>query len=122
MAKTVLTVKKFVTETPQTVTFDALHDTDGGVFKNTGEEYIMLKNADAEDAGTITIPAQIPELEVKDIGKVTKSDITVALPAGAIKMVGPLPRKIFSNADGNVELNVSGVAAASLEAYVFTKA
>jgi hypothetical protein len=122
MAATVLTINTIDTEATLTQTFEDMHDADGGKFKNTGREFVALHNSHAEDSATATLVAEYTSLKVPDIGNVTKANIAVSLAAGQTKIIGPLPRHVFNDADGNVQINVGGTAAAALQALVFKSA
>ncbi len=121
MASTVLTVNTIAVEGVPTQAFEATHDTDGAKFRNTGKEFLAIQNSGADNA-TATIVAEETALVVPDIGNVTKANIAVALTTGQIKIVGPLPRHVFNDADGNVQINVSGAGAADIKVLVFKSA
>lgn len=121
MPATVLTIKKLAVETPQALSFEAVDNVDGAVYKNSGKEFLALTNS-GEDAATATIVAQKTSFVSPDLGIVSKSNIEIALAAGATKIIAPLPRQIYNNAEGNVEIEVGGTGAADVEATAFVSA
>lgn len=74
----------------------------GDQFANTGREILYYKNA---SGGSITLtlaPAGVP-------GGLSLATYTVAIAAGAEKLIGPFDTSLFNNSSGFVTMTYSGV-------------
>ena len=97
------------TVTPQTLsnagitpTYNAATATDGDAFANDGNTFIHVKNASSQVTLTIQTPATVSGVAI--------AEQTVTIPATTgDKMIGPFNTTVFSQADGKVYLDWSGV-------------
>lgn len=55
------------------------------------------------DAGAQTVTIETPGT----VGDLTVSDRVIAVPAGATRVIGPLPPAVYNQADGTVNVNPS---------------
>lgn len=104
-----------LSETPLNPTF-ANATTSGGdkIDNDDGATILHLKNGGASSA-TVTVTAQDTSEEVAGFGAMTKADLVVTVPAGAERLVGPLPKRAFNDADGNLNLAYGGAGAADVD-------
>lgn len=94
---------------PQTVTLAGVAPTKNQAtaadwFYNSGRVFILMENLDAAERSVIINSQTGCNQEETD------HDITVVvLPANDWKMIGPLPKDRFNDADGKVHLTYAGV-------------
>lgn len=71
----------------------------GDDFKNTVEQrvFIHAKNGDTSQK-TVTVAATDSSEDFPGWGTMTKSDVSVSIPAGEDRFIGPFPVKAFGNA------------------------
>lgn len=81
----------------------------GDTFDNDGATYLHVKNGGA-GAITVTINSQKPCDQGFD------HDITVNVPAGGERIIGPFPRDRFNNDSGEVAVSYSGVTSVTVAA------
>jgi len=89
----------------------AAADAGGDEFPNGGRVFLQVKNGDTAQK-TVTINSQKPCDQGFD------HDITVNIPAGEERMIGPFDPSRFNNSAGRVEVSYSdatGVTVAALE-------
>lgn len=93
-----LTLQKIIEDglAPAYAAADALGDT----FQNdsSGRRFVHIKNNSAASVTVSAAPAR-STTEVQGFGEVTKGTISVAIPAGADRMIGPFPHIAFKNPD-----------------------
>ena len=72
--------------------------TEGGdLFTNTGKELLLINNGGvAENDLTIVTQATVDSEAV--------ADKVITIPAGEMHLIGPFPKGIYNNADGQVNL------------------
>jgi len=105
---TTLTVTEY-TDAAVAAASNAADTSNGNRFKNTDENvFVMFQNTHGSNSSTVTITAQTTSKYVPGYGTLTRADISVVLAAGAVKFVGPLPRNIFNDASGYVNMTYSG--------------
>ena len=76
----------------------------GDEFLNSGIEFIRVSNGHASATYTVTITAQTTSYINPLYGKLTKSDTTKAISAGASAYFGPFKQKPWNDADNKVQL------------------
>lgn len=74
----------------------------GDSFANSGKEMIWIKNGDSSSM-TLTIATNATT------DGLTVPNRTVAVAAGATKLIGPFPTPIYNDVNGNVQLTYSAV-------------
>lgn len=106
----------------QTITEDGLDPTlsnaagGGDSFANTGKEFLYVENTDAS-SHTVTVSAQLSSTTDKQYGKLSKSDVSVAVPAGEFRLIGPFAPSAF-NSSGSASITYS--AATGMKVAVLT--
>lgn len=80
----------------------------GDQFPNTGREYLQIFNG---DSGSHTVT---PVTQLAPDGQ-TVSALTVAVPAGATKVIGPFPPGVYNDVNGNVQLTYSAVTSVTVK-------
>lgn len=88
----------------------------GDDFKNSGNEFLYVENTDGS-SHTVTVSAQISETDDRQYGKLSKSDVSVAVPAGEFRLIGPFPPSAF-NSSGKADITYS--AATGMNVAVLT--
>lgn len=78
----------------------------GDKFVNTGNELLYIKNG---GVGSITLT-----LDAQTVAGLTITDPTVAVAAGAEKIVGPFDPRYFTDATGFLNLTYSGVTSVTV--------
>lgn len=69
----------------------------GDTYTNTGKEFVHVKNGSASPV-TVTCDAAIASLSVAGYGSLTKAGVSVAIPAGEDRFIGPLGTVAFGAA------------------------
>lgn len=84
-----------VTESGLNATYNAA-DAGGDTFANDSSEKIFLhvKNGDASEH-TVTVTPVTTSKEVQGFGSMTKSNVSVAVPASEERFIGPFPFQAF---------------------------
>lgn len=100
-----LTVQN-ISLTGLTPTFTAA-DSLGDEFPNDGNAFLVVKNDGASDI-TVTIDSQKPCSYGYD------HDITVTVPAGGEKWIGPFPQSRFNDTSGRVQVSYSDVTSVTV--------
>lgn len=87
-----------VTESGLEATYSAA-EAGGDTFNNSqgGRTFIHVKNGDAS-SHTVTVTPDQSSKEVAGFGTLTKPEISVAIPAGEERFIGPFPHLAFSSA------------------------
>jgi hypothetical protein len=80
---------------------------DGNTFPNTGKELVVIKNA---SVAPITLTVDV----VAKVDDMTVADRTVTLGAGETHYLGPWPKAVYNDDNGNVKLTYSGVVTLTL--------
>lgn len=87
----------------------------GDEFANDGATLLLVNNQDAS-AKTVTITAQTTTDVDAQLGKLTKSNRIVNVPAGEIRVIGPLPSKAFNDVNGRAQVSYSAVTSVTVAA------
>ena len=77
-------------------------DSGGDEFVNSGKAFIWIKNNDTS-AHTVTIDSQEPCSYGYD------HDVSVQVPAGEERLIGPFPKNRFNDSEGKVQISYDGV-------------
>ena len=78
--------------------------TGGDEFLNSGIEFIRISNGHASATYTVTVTAQTTSYINPIYGKLTKSDASIAVSAGASAFLGPFKQKPWNDSDNKVQL------------------
>lgn len=89
---------------------------DGDVFANTGKEFLHVKNGGGGSI-TVTITPARTSTSTPAFGDLTKAAVSVAVAAGAEKMIGIFEPHPFNNTSGQVVVNYSGVTSVTSAAF-----
>ncbi len=73
--------------------------TDGNRFKNTGREFILLKNGGGVNPCIVTIPTP------QTFKGLTIQDSTISVAIGVDKTIGPFPPEAYNNPSGGTDPN-----------------
>ncbi|MGE5592590.1 MAG: hypothetical protein ACM3X3_02755 [Betaproteobacteria bacterium] len=103
----VLTIQR-LTSAGMTPSFAAA-DVAGDKFANNGRTLLVVKNGSASPV-TVTVNSQ------RKCDQGFDHDVTVEVPAGSEKWIGPLDPARFNNASGQVEVAYSAVASVTVAA------
>lgn len=89
---------------------------DGDTIANPTDQRTLLhvKNGGGGSI-TVTIPAVLSAISDPRVGSVDVADLSVAVPAGEERMIGPFPAAYVDSA-GDVTVNYSGVASVTAAA------
>lgn len=85
----------------------------GDSFTNTGREVVHVKNGGGAPV-TVTVKSRNTTPDLPGYGPVGKPDVTVAVPAGGDRHIGPFPSRAFNDADARVSLTWSSAASVTL--------
>lgn len=66
----------------------------GDSYANTGKEFVHVKNGSGVSV-TVTCDAAVPSVTVAGYGALTKAGVSVAIPAGENRFIGPLGTVAF---------------------------
>lgn len=77
----------------------------GDVFKNTGHEFLVVRNANGASTRTVTFAI------TQVVDGITPAGKAVTLALSTTRMIGPFPPEIYNNSDGNVSVTYSDSAA-----------
>lgn len=81
----------------------------GDQFTWGARRFIHIKNGDAS-SHTLTVASQY----ASDPQGLTSADLTVSIPAGEERMVGPFSERAFADSDGNVQLSYDAVTSVTV--------
>jgi hypothetical protein len=84
---------------------------------DNGNVFLHVKNGDASPH-TVTVTAQRTSASVPGMGSTTKSNVSVAVPAGTERMIGPFAPLAFNDSSNNIAItydDVTSVTIAALE-------
>jgi len=91
------------------MTLTAVDDAGGSdLAPNQGGDTILHFQNDSAGASIITISAQVTEKVDSSLGKVSKADVVINVPAGETRTAGFFAKRAFNNASGNLVLTYSG--------------
>lgn len=82
----------------------------GDTVPNNGRTYIEIEDT-GTTAPTVTIASQV------DCDQGHTHDITVAVPSGGIKKIGPFPMNRFNNDDQQIEVTYSSETDVTIRAF-----
>lgn len=85
----------------------------GDAFLNNGHALLMIKNDDAS-AKTVTVTAQVTTDTDARLGKLTKANRQISVPAGEIRLMGPFPPAAFNDAAGKIQVTYSAVTSVTV--------
>lgn len=80
-------------------------DSGGDEFRNTGNEFLMVANANVGDSRTVSFALQ------KTIDGVAPDAREVEVEASTTMLIGPFPPSIYNDGDGLVQVSYSDSAA-----------
>jgi len=94
----------------------AAADAGGDTIKEDGTQrsFLAVDNGGGSEI-TVTITAQDTKVDAPGVGEVDIADMSVAVPAGEDRLIGPFP-SAFINDSGNVEVGYSDVTSVSVAA------
>lgn len=100
----------------------AAADVAGDVMPNDGKTVLHVKNAGVGSIN-VTITAQVASRDAgPGYGTYTRADLVVAVPNGGERIIGPLPKIAFNNAQGQAAIAYSGVTSVTVAALRFPPA
>lgn len=99
-----------VARTGLTPTFAAA-DVAGDEFVNDGNTLLHVKNGDAASK-TVTVASQVSSPPVGTAA----TDLAITIPAGEERMIGPLPKSAFDDANGKVQVTYDAVTSVTVAA------
>lgn len=79
----------------------------GDYFQNSGSEVLHVKNGSGSSV-TVTIITQAT------VDGMAVTDRTVAVPAGADRMIGPFPAGTYNDGDGRVQITYSATTSVTV--------
>ncbi len=79
----------------------------GDVFPNDGNTRLLVINGGGGSINVVATPQNT-------VNGLTLSAVTVAVAAGASKVIGPFPPQYFNNSSGQVVLTYSGVTSVTV--------
>lgn len=95
-------------------TYDSA-DSGGDTFPNNSDRVFLHVKNDDTGSHTVTIAAQVSETERPGYGPLAVSDISVDVPAGSAKFIGPVPRNAYGRKPDIQYDAVTSVSLAALE-------
>ncbi len=111
-----LTVQS-VAETAATANLQAVSAPSGNKFSNQQENVLLIvQNQSVSDAATVTVTAQSTSIIDSILGVVSKANQAITLAAGAVKILGPFPKRTFNTSSGYVEFVTAGTGSSSVYA------
>lgn len=108
MARTSISVQR-ITRSGANPSFESAN-VDGNSFDHDDEAFVWVKNGDtASKTVTVPTPRQVTGLDV--------ADLTVDVPAGEDRAIGPFPKDTFQQDDGTVHVDYSDVTSVTVGAF-----
>lgn len=83
----------------------------GDTLTNDGRTFLHVKNGDASEH-TVTIASRVTNAPAGT----TVSNLAVAVPAGGERLIGPLQKSAFNNAQNKVSLSYDAVTSVTIAA------
>lgn len=94
----------------------------GDKIRNPADGRLMLEVANGGGAAvTVTIAKQVSSVKVPHVGTLTVSDLTVSVPAGATRKIGPFSQG-YQDANGDVNISYSAVTSVTVAAITIPEA
>lgn len=87
----------------------------------TERTFLHVENGGASEI-TVTVTAQSSSLHVEGYGTLARANLSVAVPAGEGRMIGPFPPNAFKDSSGNVAVSYSDVTSVTVAALRLPKA
>ena len=109
MAMTDLTPQTIV-RTGLAMTYEAAN-VDGEMIPNAGRMFLHVKNGSAV---SVTVTVDTPGL----VDGLAVAQLTVAIPAGQERMIGPFPPGVYNQSSGNIHVTFSAVTTVTLAAFI----
>lgn len=81
----------------------------GDAFGNNGNTFVHVKNGDASSK-TVTLASQYSSPPVGT----AQSDLSVTIPAGEERMIGPFPQSGYNDGDSKVQISYDAVTSVTL--------
>lgn len=104
-----------VSETPLEATYSNADTVNGDKCVNkSGDVFLHLKNGGASEAD-VTVAAQVSSKDIPGYGPMSKSNLVVNIPAGEERFIGPFPSSAWSDSDGFLNWDYSGVGEADVD-------
>ncbi len=88
---------------------------------DNGDVFLHVKNGDAS-SHTVTVTAQRTSATVPGMGTTTKSNVAVAVPAGAERMIGPFAPLAFNDSSNDVAITYDDVTSVTIAALKMPRA
>jgi hypothetical protein len=92
----------------------------GDQFANNGEVILHIKNSDAS-SHTVTVTAQQTSHTIGNVGSVTKSSASVAVPASGERFLGPFPTYAFNDSSGMAQITYTSATGMTVAVIKVTK-
>ena len=83
----------------------------GNTFTNDGKTFLLVTNAHASAARTVTVTTQQTAVNAPGFGNIPVANDVIAIPALTTKLIGPFPRTKCNDINGLVTVNWSDSAA-----------
>lgn len=85
------------------------------ILDNDGKTLLYVKN---DNAGSIdvTITSEVTSKTIVGYGDVTFSDVVVSIPAGEERVIGPIPKTRFNDANGEVTVSYDEISSVTIAA------
>jgi hypothetical protein len=97
------------TESGLTYSAASADTANGNSIDNTnGDVMIICQNTHASNAETFVFAAQTTSTTIPGMGTISKSNLSVSVPALGIVLVGPLPKKAYNDANNLIQVTYTG--------------
>tara|TARA_R100000742_G_C4279648_1_gene104980 strand:+ start:9787 stop:10143 length:357 start_codon:yes stop_codon:yes gene_type:complete len=108
-----ITTVNGITETGLTGLTYTSASAEGDKFENNGRMFVACKNA-SEGAVTFTFATQVTSFVSPTYGNATKSNSTLAVPAGGVGFIGPFDVQAYNDSDGYLNITYSAATSVSV--------
>lgn len=108
MARSSISVQR-ITRSGANPSFESAN-TDGNSFDHHPDGFVWVKNGDTASK-TVTIPTP------RSIDGLSVADLTVDVPAGEDRAIGPFPEDTFKQDDGTIHVDYSDVTSVTVGAF-----
>lgn len=89
----------------------------GDVVDNSdGRTFLHVKNGSGGSI-TVTVAAQVASLVTGTHGTLPVSNVAIAIPAGAERIIGPFAKQAYNNASKQLAITYSGVTSLTIAAF-----